>query len=68
MNSQGEPVTMANTDQPKTYKIPSRSYGITAGEAADLLVTAQEISDHKELNAAALKVNRAKKKALAVIT
>lgn len=59
---------MANPNEPKRYNIPSRSYGITASEAAELLVTAQEISKHKELNKAALKVNREKKKALAAIT
>lgn len=64
----GETKAMASTDQPKTWKIPSRSYGITASEAADLLVTAQEISKHTELNKAALKVNQEKKKALVAIT
>ena len=54
--------------RPKEYKIPSRSYGITAGEAADVLVTAQEITKNKELNKAALKLNKEKKKALDAIT
>ncbi len=60
---------MAHSEiNPKEYKIPSRSYGITAGEAADVLVTAQEITKHKELNKAALKVLKEKKKALEAIT
>ncbi len=57
-----------NEVRPKEYKIPSRSYGITAGEAADVLVTAQEITKNKELNKAALKINMEKKKALEAIT
>lgn len=49
---------------PKQYKIPSRSYGISASEAADILMSAQEIKANKELNRAALKVLREKKKAI----
>jgi hypothetical protein len=49
---------------PKEYNIPSRSYGITANEAAEIKITAQEIKSNKELNKAALKVLREKKKAI----
>ena len=59
---------MPSIDRPKEFKIPSRSFGITAGEAADVLVTAFEITDNKELNKAALKINKDKKKALESIT
>lgn len=61
---------MARVDEitVKEFKIPSRSYGITAGEAADVLVTAQEITKNKELNKAALKILKEKKKALEAIT
>lgn len=53
---------------PKEYNIPSRSYGITGGEAAEVLITASEIKGHKELNKAALKVLKATKKAISDIT
>ncbi len=56
-----------NEISPKEYKIPSRSYGITAGEVAETLLTAAEISKHKELNKATLKVLKEKKKALDAI-
>lgn len=53
---------------PKEYNIPSRSYGITGDEAADVLITASEIKAHKELNKAALKSLKATKKAINDIT
>ncbi len=48
--------------EPKEFTIPSRSWPITAVEAADTLVAAIEIKGHKELNKAALKILRDKKK------
>jgi len=62
----GEPI-MAHTEQPKTYKIPSRSYGITASEAADTLLQAEEIKKNKPLNKVALAELKAKKKAISEI-
>lgn len=53
--------------QPKTYKIPSRSWGITASEAGDILVAAKEIGKNKPLNKAALADLRERKKTLAKI-
>jgi len=42
--------------QPKEYKIPSRSYGITAVNAAEILAEAEEIRANKPLWNAASKV------------
>ena len=59
---------MAQTGvNPKEYKIPSRSYGITAAEAAETLLTAEEIKANKPLAKAALAALRAKKKAIAKV-
>ena len=49
---------------PKEYQIPSRSYGVNANEAAEILITAKEIMANKPLNKAAMKVLREKKKAI----
>lgn len=49
---------------PKEFKIPSRSYGITADEAAETLLTAEEIKANKPLNKAALSALKAKKEAI----
>ncbi len=49
---------------PKEYQIPSRSFGVTANEAAEILITAKEIMANKPLNKAAMKVLRDKKKAI----
>lgn len=57
-----------NTHIPKEYNIPSRSFPITASEAADIKIAAQEIKSNKELNKAALKVLREKKKAIDQVT
>lgn len=54
--------------EPTQYNLPSRSFGVTAGEAADILITASEIKGHKELNKAALKILKEKKKAINDIT
>lgn len=59
---------MASTEiTPKEWKIPSRSYGISAGEAADVLITAEEIKANKPLAKAALASLREKKKAIAKV-
>lgn len=55
---------MAKRIEPKEYKIPSRSYGITADEAAETLMTHQEIKDNKPLHKAALTVLKAKQKSI----
>lgn len=57
-----------NSVTPKEYKIPSRSYGITADEAAETLLTAEEIKANKPLIKAALTSLKAKKKAINKIT
>ena len=51
---QGE-VAMASPSfkEPKRYKIPSDSYGITASSAAETLTRAEEIKQNKELYKAA---------------
>jgi len=51
-----------NSKMPKEYNIPSRSWPITANDAAETLVAAIEIKANKELNKAALKILRDKKK------
>ena len=55
---------MPRPSEPKTYKIPSRSYGITAAEAADVLVAAEEVRKNKPLMKAAVSILKEKKKAL----
>ena len=55
---------MAKDIKPKEYQIPSRSWGITADEAADILITRQEIKANKALHKAALASLKAKKKAI----
>jgi hypothetical protein len=50
--------------EPKRFTLASRSYGIDASEAADVLITAKEIMANKELNKAAMKVLKDKKKAI----
>ena len=53
--------------RPKEWNIPSRSWGISAGEAADVLITAEEIKANKPLAKAALASLREKKKAIAKV-
>lgn len=53
---------------PKTYKIPSRDWGITAVEAADILISAQEIKKNKALQKLALADLKARKKAIDAVT
>lgn len=48
----------------KEFKIPSRSYGITADEAGETLITAEEIKANKPLAKAAAASLEAKKKAI----
>ena len=50
--------------EPKTWKIPSRDWGITASEAGDILVSAEEVKKNKSLLKVALAELKAKKKAL----
>jgi hypothetical protein len=50
--------------EPKRFKLASRSFGIDASEAADVLITAKEIMANKALNKAAMKVLKDKKKAI----
>ena len=49
-NNNGE---IAMSKEPKTYIIPSRSYGISSNEAVDILVAAEEIKQNKPLLRAA---------------
>lgn len=56
-----------NEISPKEWKIPSRSYGISANEAAEVLLTAEEIKANKPLAKAALVSLRAKKKAISKV-
>ena len=55
---------MASNKEPKRFELASRSFGIDAPEAADVLITAKEIMANKELNKAAMKVLKDKKKAI----
>lgn len=50
--------------QPKEYRIPSNSWGITADEAGNILIQAEEIKAYKELNEAALASLKSKKLAI----
>ena len=58
---------MATNTNPKEWKIPSRTYGITAADAAETLLTAEEIKANKPLVKAALANLKAKKKAIAKV-
>ena len=51
----GEIAMPTTMKEPKRYKIPSSDYGITAADAADTLVRAEEIKGNKELHSAASK-------------
>lgn len=55
---------MAKIQEPKTYKIASRDWGITAGEAGDTLLASEEIKKNKPLLKVALADLKARKKAL----
>lgn len=59
---------MASTKEPKTYKIPSRDWGITASEAADTLLSAAEIKKNEPLLKVALADLKARKKAIEEVT
>jgi ATP-dependent protease ClpP protease subunit len=50
--------------EPKTWTIASRDWGITSGEAADILVSAEEIKKNKPLRKAAMAELKARKKAI----
>lgn len=49
---------------PARYTLPSRTYGIDANEAAEVMITAAEIKKHPALRKATNKVLKAKQKAL----
>jgi len=49
---------------PKFFTIPSRDYGITADEAANVLVSAKEIKKNKPLYKAAVKHLKDTRKAI----
>jgi len=49
---------------PKFFTIPSRDYGITADEAANVLVSAEEIKKNKPLYKAAVKYLKDTRKAI----
>ncbi len=55
---------MAGMNEPKQYKIPSREWSITAGEAADILIAAKEIEKNKPLHKVALADLKNRKKAI----
>jgi len=54
--------------EPKTWTIPSYSWGISADEAADTLIRAEEIKANKELLKAARANLKSKKKAISKLT
>lgn len=49
-------ISRATIQRPKEFKIPSRSFGMTAEEGAEILVRAQEIKNNKPFFAAAIKI------------
>lgn len=51
--------------RPKQFFIPSREFGPSADDAADILLTAREIRSHKKLREAAHAVLVERKKAIA---
>ena len=55
-------------NEPKRYKIPSNNYGITANEAAETLLKAEEIKQNKPLLKAALAELKSRKKSIETIT
>lgn len=55
---------MPSNKEPKRFELASRSFGITADDAAEVLITAKEIMANKPLNKAAMKVLKEKKKAI----
>jgi hypothetical protein len=50
--------------EPKTWTIPSRDWGITADEAANILVSAEEVKKNKDLYKVAVATLKKKKKAI----
>lgn len=54
---------MASPNERKTYRIPSKDWGITASEAGSILISAEEIKKNKPLLKAALADLKAEKKA-----
>ena len=62
-----QPLRTDSMQEEKTFKIPSRSYGITASEAADMLLISEEIKKNKTLRKEALSVLKSRKKAIEAI-
>lgn len=58
------PHGISESKRPKEFNIPSRSFPITAVEAAEIMIARNEIIANKELNKAAMKVLKEKKKAI----
>ena len=59
-----EEITVGVSKKPQTFWIPSREYGITAQEAADILQVSREIRANKKLLKATLFILLAKKRAI----
>lgn len=49
--------------EPKNYKLATREWGVTASEAADILITAEEIKGKPKVLAAAREAIKTKLKA-----
>lgn len=62
-----EEITVGANRKPQTFFIPSREYGITPNEAADMLLVAREIRSNKKLLRAAIIILLAKKRAIEVV-
>jgi len=58
---------MTESKGPKEYTIPSRSWGITAEEAANILISAKEVKANKALYDAAIKHLKDKKDSISEI-
>ncbi len=59
-----EEITVGTNKKPRTFFIPSREFGITGSDEADILITAREIRNNKELLRAAIIVLLSRKKAI----
>ena len=60
----GAPIAMATNKEPKTWIIPSRDWGVSADEAAGILVQAEEVKKNKDLYKAAIATLKNKKKSI----
>lgn len=59
-----EEMTVGSNKKPRTYFIPSREFGITAKEAADILRVRNEIKHNQELLKAAIIILMAEKRSI----